>query len=130
MDGPPAQSLGVEPVRGSIMRQPPRKATDAVISYHLIFRVVTSAALIVAGTLWVFRREVEVGLDKLGDGVSFQKSGALLMFVCINTVESARAFFSQRSSFLFSHVVALCELAGRASFLACVTFYRSGNRRH
>ncbi|CBJ31177.1 testis secretory pathway calcium transporting ATPase [Ectocarpus siliculosus] len=54
MDGPPAQSLGVEPVHGAIVKRPPRKAGDPVISTRLMWRVVTSGCLIVVGTLWVF----------------------------------------------------------------------------
>ncbi|CAM9663245.1 unnamed protein product [Scytosiphon promiscuus] len=54
MDGPPAQSLGVEPVHGAIVQRPPRKASDPVISSRLMWRVLTSGALIVVGTLWVF----------------------------------------------------------------------------
>eukprot|EP00752_Nemacystus_decipiens_P005424 g4916.t2 len=54
MDGPPAQSLGVEPVHGAIVQRPPRKASDPVISSRLMWRVLSSGALIVVGTLWVF----------------------------------------------------------------------------
>ncbi|CAM9587881.1 unnamed protein product, partial [Laminaria digitata] len=54
MDGPPAQSLGVEPVHGAIVKRAPRKASDPVISARLMFRVLSSGALIVVGTLWVF----------------------------------------------------------------------------
>eukprot|EP00903_Cladosiphon_okamuranus_P015918 g14703.t1 len=54
MDGPPAQSLGVEPVHGAIVQRPPRRASDPVISRRLIWRVLSSGALIVVGTLWVF----------------------------------------------------------------------------
>lgn len=54
MDGPPAQSLGVEPVHGAIVKRPPRKAGAPVISMRLMLRVLSSGALIVVGTLWVF----------------------------------------------------------------------------
>ncbi|CAM9720643.1 unnamed protein product [Pylaiella littoralis] len=63
MDGPPAQSLGVEPVHGAIVKRPPRKASDPVISTRLMWRVLSSGALIVVGTLWVF----SLGVTK--DGV-------------------------------------------------------------
>jgi Ca2+-transporting ATPase len=32
MDGPPAQSLGVEPVDHDVMRQPPRHAEEPIIT--------------------------------------------------------------------------------------------------
>lgn len=58
MDGPPAQSLGVEPVDHDVIRQPPRKSKDSILNRHLISNVIISAAIIVAGTLWVFWKEL------------------------------------------------------------------------
>ncbi len=58
MDGPPAQSLGVEPVEPEVCSQPARKQTDRVITKHLLVRVLTSATLIVIGTLSVFFYEL------------------------------------------------------------------------
>ena len=51
-------SLGVEPVDHDVIRQPPRKAKDPIITRHLIINVIISAMIIVSGTLWVFWREV------------------------------------------------------------------------
>ena len=51
-------SLGVEPVDHDVLKQPPRKAKDPIITRQLIINVVISAAIIVSGTLWVFWREV------------------------------------------------------------------------
>lgn len=59
MDGPPAQSLGVEPVDPDVMRGPPMDAKKPVVSGTLLKRVFSSAALVCAGTLWVFAREME-----------------------------------------------------------------------
>ena len=76
MDGPPAQrfvehlpsysptfvssffSLGVEPVDHDVLKKPPRKVTDPMIDKRLIINMVTSAAVIVIGTLCVFYAEV------------------------------------------------------------------------
>lgn len=52
------RSLGVEPVDHDVMRQPPRRPSDAIINRRLISNVILSAIIIVAGTLWVFDREV------------------------------------------------------------------------
>ena len=43
-----------------VIRQPPRKAKDPIITRHLIINVIISAMIIVSGTLWVFWREVSV----------------------------------------------------------------------
>jgi len=51
-------SLGVEPVDHDVLRKPPRKVTDPMISKRVIVNMVTSAAVIVIGTLCVFYAEV------------------------------------------------------------------------
>ncbi|KAL7566216.1 hypothetical protein ACA910_011286 [Epithemia clementina (nom. ined.)] len=61
MDGPPAQSLGVEPVDRIILKAKPRKADDPIVTRALLLRAMTSAALIVVGTLYVFAHELEDG---------------------------------------------------------------------
>nr|XP_013001287.1 calcium-transporting ATPase type 2C member 2 isoform X3 [Cavia porcellus] len=58
MDGPPAQSLGVEPVDRDTLRQPPRSVEETILSRALVLRVLVSAATILSGTLFVFWREV------------------------------------------------------------------------
>lgn len=58
MDGPPAQSLGVEPVDPSIMNRPPRPKTARVLTRPLIRRVLMSAAMIMVGTLAIYVYEM------------------------------------------------------------------------
>ena len=50
MDGPPAQSLGVEPVDPDIICQPPRNVRQPMITKDLIFNVLVSAIIIILGT--------------------------------------------------------------------------------
>ncbi|KAJ3796220.1 Ca-transporting ATPase [Lentinula aff. detonsa] len=54
MDGPPSQSLGVDPVDPSIMSKPPRKKNAPIITRRLLYRVLFSASMIVFGTLFVY----------------------------------------------------------------------------
>ncbi|KAH0588507.1 hypothetical protein H2248_004338 [Termitomyces sp. 'cryptogamus'] len=54
MDGPPSQSLGVDPVDPAIMRRPPRKKNAPIITKRLLLRVLFSASIIVIGTLFVY----------------------------------------------------------------------------
>ena len=61
MDGPLAQSLGVEIVDPTVMRRPPRKKTEDIITKPLMYRVVTSGILILIGTMYVFHHEMEDG---------------------------------------------------------------------
>lgn len=58
MDGPPAQSLGVENVDPDVMTRPPRKRNDPVLTKTLITRVLTSAGIIMLGTMIIYSREM------------------------------------------------------------------------
>lgn len=58
MDGPPAQSLGVERVDPDVMTKPPRRRGDPVLTRALIMRVLTAAAIIMIGTMFVYSREM------------------------------------------------------------------------
>ncbi|RLV86235.1 Calcium-transporting ATPase 1 [Meyerozyma sp. JA9] len=57
MDGPPAQSLGVEPVDHEVMNKPPRKRNDKILTKAVIKRVLQSAVMIIIGTLHIFVKE-------------------------------------------------------------------------
>ncbi|KOS16705.1 Calcium-transporting ATPase 1 [Escovopsis weberi] len=61
MDGPPAQSLGVEAVDPDVMTRPPRKRNDPVLTRRLVQRVLVSAAIIMAGTLWTYKKQIADG---------------------------------------------------------------------
>ncbi|KAG7093836.1 hypothetical protein E1B28_007475 [Marasmius oreades] len=54
MDGPPSQSLGVDPVDRSIMSKPPRRKDAPIITQRVLYRVLFSASMIVLGTLFVY----------------------------------------------------------------------------
>ena len=58
MDGPPAQSLGVEPVDPAVMSRPPRTKNARVLTRALIQRVLTSATVIMLGTIIIYVREM------------------------------------------------------------------------
>src|ERR1700761_6832680 len=58
MDGPPAQSLGVEPVDPAVMSRPPRPKNARVLTTPLLRRVLTSASIIMLGTLFTFIHEM------------------------------------------------------------------------
>jgi len=54
MDGPPAQSLGVEPVTQDIMKNPPRDPKTPVINKKMIIKIVLGSLTMLIGTLFVF----------------------------------------------------------------------------
>ncbi|XP_053126371.1 calcium-transporting ATPase type 2C member 2 [Hemicordylus capensis] len=61
MDGPPAQSLGVEPVDKDAIKQPPRNILDTILNRSLILKILLSASIIISGTIFVFWKEMPVG---------------------------------------------------------------------
>ncbi|CAO3624168.1 unnamed protein product [Cunninghamella echinulata] len=72
MDGPPAQSLGVEPVDPGIMKKPPRARSAKIITKRLISRVLTAALIVVTGTLFVYMSELgENGTTRRGTTMTF-----------------------------------------------------------
>lgn len=75
MDGPPAQSLGVEPVDPDVMSRPPRKRNAPVLTWPLITRVLTSATIIMFGTMAVYTHEM------LSDG-EVSKRDTTMTFTC------------------------------------------------
>lgn len=58
MDGPPAQSLGVEPVDPAVMNRPPRSRHARVLTRALIQRVLQSASIIMLGTILTYIHEM------------------------------------------------------------------------
>ncbi len=59
MDGPPSQSLGVDPVdRKSVMARPPRAKNAPVLNTRLLYRIAFSATMVVLGTLYVYVHEL------------------------------------------------------------------------
>lgn len=58
MDGPPAQSLGVEPVDPIVMTRPPRARGARILTRPVLTRIFTSATIIVLGTMFVYIREM------------------------------------------------------------------------
>jgi Ca2+-transporting ATPase len=63
MDGPPAQSLGVEPVDHEVMLKPPRRRDDKILTPAVVKRVLQLAAMIIVGTMYVYIREMNEDND-------------------------------------------------------------------
>ncbi|KAG1049090.1 hypothetical protein G6F43_008562 [Rhizopus delemar] len=62
MDGPPAQSLGVEPVDPEIMKKPPRSRNANILTKPLITRVLSAALIVTMGTMFVYVSEMSDGI--------------------------------------------------------------------
>ena len=68
MDGPPAQSLGVEPVDPGVMHRPPRQKHARVLTRQLVRRVLTCALVIMLGTLAIYVHEMGDAKDTIEGG--------------------------------------------------------------
>ncbi|KAG5443166.1 ATPase, P-type (transporting), HAD super, sub IC [Clonorchis sinensis] len=58
MDGPPAQSLGVEPPDEMVIKQPPRRSQDPILDRQLMTNVLFAASTILIGTFGIFWLEL------------------------------------------------------------------------
>ncbi|GAA5972699.1 hypothetical protein JCM11641_002980 [Rhodosporidiobolus odoratus] len=67
MDGPPSQSLGVDPVDRDAMRRPPRAKNAPILTRRLMYRVAFSATIIICGVLFVLAKERGDGSDLTRD---------------------------------------------------------------
>jgi P-type Ca2+ transporter type 2C len=86
MDGPPAQSLGVEPVDDAVLQAKPRNAKDPIVSRALLLRAITSAILIIILTMKVFTTELSDGAvtrrDTTMTFMTFVNCDLLNAYVC------------------------------------------------
>lgn len=72
MDGPPSQSLGVDPIDPGVMKRKPRRKDASVLTRRLLFRVAFSAAIIVLGTLYIYISELT------GDGFADERDQTMV----------------------------------------------------
>lgn len=54
MDGPPAMTLGIEPPRPGLMRDPPRRPDSQILTWPRLTRLILYGATMMVGTLSVF----------------------------------------------------------------------------
>ncbi len=107
MDGPPAQSLGVEPVDERILRARPRKTSDPLLTRALLLRAISSAALIVIVTLRVFALEMDGGeITRRDTTMTFMTFVNCDLFNAYACRSSDRCFydikFSENPTFLYA----------------------------
>jgi Ca2+-transporting ATPase len=80
--GPPSQSLGVDPVDPAVMRKPPRKKNEPIITKRLLYRVLFSAATIVCGTSFIYT--TALGDDHVSRREQTMVGSLLLNYTCHN----------------------------------------------
>ncbi|KAF8755161.1 Ca-transporting ATPase [Rhizoctonia solani] len=83
MDGPPSQSLGVDPVDRAVMKRPPRRKDEPIITQRIVGRVLFSASIIVLGTMFVYAHELSGG--------SMSRRDQTMTFTCFVFLDLASA---------------------------------------
>ncbi|RWA13258.1 hypothetical protein EKO27_g1877 [Xylaria grammica] len=118
MDGPPAQSLGVERVDPDVMSRPPRSRSEPVLTRVLITRVLTSAMIIMAGTMIVYYHEMlsDGEVTRRDTTMTFTSFVLFDMFNALSCRSESKSVFRGEvglfSNKLFNWAVAL-SLAGQ-----------------
>lgn len=119
MDGPPAQSLGVEPVDKSLLTMPPRPRHARALTPRLLRRVIQSAVVIMAGTLYTYISNL-TDADLASNHVSSRDTTltftAFVLFDMFNALTCRSAtksvlngelhFFGRKANSMFNYAVA------------------------
>jgi len=93
MDGPPAQSLGVEPFDKAVLSQPPRKAKDPVFTPEMAISIVITAAVMVIGTLATFYYHLEDDNLPRASTIAFTTFVMFQLFNAMNCRSETRSAF-------------------------------------
>jgi Ca2+-transporting ATPase len=95
MDGPPAQSLGVEPIDKDLMKRPPRDPKEPVINRRMVFNIAFGAFIMVIGTLLIFFLELKKGsgFEKRAMTMAFTLFVMFQMFNALNCRSEEKSIF-------------------------------------
>lgn len=125
MDGPPAQSLGVEPVDHEVMNKPPRKRNEKILTETLIKRVLQSAAIIIVGTLYVYIREMtDNEITKRDTTMTFTCFVLFDMFNALSCRHQSKSIFELGMSNQMFNFAVLGSLLGQVCAIY-VPFFQS-----
>ena len=114
MDGPPAMSLGVDPVSPDAMNRPPRATRERILTRQRLIRIVLAGAVMAAGTLavlsWAPGAEPRLGEPTVAGTMAFVTFVFFQIFNLLNVRHDTRSFFSREtlhnpSAFLATAVV-------------------------
>jgi Ca2+-transporting ATPase len=89
MDGPPAQSLGVEPVTADVMKSPPRDPKTPAITKQMITKIAIGSVIMLVGTLSMFfnaleETSTEDGENRRATTIAFTTFVMFQMFNALN----------------------------------------------
>jgi Ca2+-transporting ATPase len=93
MDGPPAQSLGVEPFDEEVIKKPPRNPRQPIFNSFMIASILASALLMVTGTLFVFYTFLDEDDETRAVTMCFTTFVMFQMFNAFNCRSEERSLF-------------------------------------
>ncbi|GIF00911.1 cation-translocating P-type ATPase [Paractinoplanes rishiriensis] len=115
MDGPPAMSIGVDPVSHDAMSRPPRPRDERILNRNRLLRILLASTVMAAGTLamliWAPGPAPELGEVTVAGTMAFVTFVLFQAFNLLNVRSDMRSAFSRetlenRSAFAATAVVA------------------------
>ena len=101
MDGPPAMSLGVDPVSPDAMSRPPRPTGDPILSRRRLARILLTSAVMAAGTLavltWGPGPAAEPGQATVAGTMAFVTFVFFQVYNLLNVRHDTHSVFSRRT---------------------------------
>jgi Ca2+-transporting ATPase len=101
MDGPPAMSLGVDPVSPDAMRRPPRPRRERILTRMRLFRILLASTVMAAGTLAVLELapgpEPQLDVPTTAGTMAFATFVFFQVFNMLNVRNDLRSVFSRET---------------------------------
>lgn len=104
-----ALSLAFEPAEKNVMSRPPRKANEAMLNPHLIWRIIVVSFIIMSGTIGLFLLEVEAG-----QSIEYART------VAVNTLVMFEVFYLFNTRYLSAPVLNYKGLTGNRYVLIAI----------
>ena len=115
MDGPPAQSLGMEPLDPNLANAPPRHKSESIFSKKLLTEVFIGVSVMTVGTLALFKMEMNDITSEDEEirarTIAFNTFVLFQIFNAFNCKSHSQTFFRKESAGnYFFWVALLCSL--------------------
>ena len=94
MDGPPAMALGIDPPQPDIMSNPPRKATDRILTMRCLGKLTTYGVTMMVGTLGVLWWGLQTGSPTHAQTMAFTTFVLFQVFNAFNARVEKRSTFN------------------------------------
>jgi Ca2+-transporting ATPase len=121
MDGPPAMSLGVDPVSPDSMTRPPRPTGERILTRQRLGRIVMASVVMAVGTLavlqWAPGPEPRLGEATTAGTMGFVTFVFFQVFNLLNVRHFSRSVFSRQT---FHNPSAFAAIAGVVLMLVLI----------